>query len=477
MLAAIPRCQPTSSKQPAGAFSPGLIRYAEPGEFTRRAFDNGSLDLVQIEALGDALTASTEQQRRLSVRGTTSNLARRYENWREQLLYARGELEALIDFSEDQHFDESPAMLAASVARQVTALKMQIDSSVENAVRGELLRKGIEVALLGAPNVGKSSLLNRVVGREAAIVSQEEGTTRDVVEVGVDIGGFLVRLGDMAGLRKSDEHQARSHSTQVTSSANVVGEVEKEGIRRAKARALQSDVIIVVLSIEESCDGEETVLCLDPEVMGTAARCVEQSKEIILVINKIDRIAKYRTALISAWTLAIQKALPSLRRDRIHCISCIEAAAPSTTSEASILTAGASQAHQTPQEAQSNRNDPGNIQSFLDGLSGVFKEMTCAALPEGDVIPDPSMWEESLGATERQRVLLEECAGHLDAFLGQVIPASGPEEENEGDAAGDGIDIVVAAESLRAAAECLAKITGKGEAGDVEEVLGVVFEK
>ena len=197
VLAAIHQCAVSTEGSVVSAVH--SIRYAEPGEFTRRAFANNRMDLPQIESLGETLSASTEQQRQISVRGTTSSLAVRYEQWRMLLLAARGELEALIDFSEDQHFDESPAQLCASVAAQVQALRGQMEAHVANAVRGELLRNGISMALLGAPNAGKSSLLNRIVGRDAAIVSQEAGTTRDIVEVNVDLGGWLVRIGDMAG--------------------------------------------------------------------------------------------------------------------------------------------------------------------------------------------------------------------------------------------------------------------------------------
>jgi tRNA modification GTPase len=227
VLGAIPECVKVPRADSSRARH--SIRYAEPGEFTRRAFANNRMDLPQIESLGETLSATTEQQRKLSVRGTTSSLAVRYERWRMLLLAARGELEALIDFSEDQHFDESPALLCASVAEQVKSLRVQMEAHVANAVRGELLRSGISVALLGAPNAGKSSLLNRIVGRDAAIVSQEAGTTRDVVEVGVDLGGWLVKIGDMAGLRRAG-----------LVGPEVVGAVEQEGIKRAKQRALES---------------------------------------------------------------------------------------------------------------------------------------------------------------------------------------------------------------------------------------------
>ncbi|KAJ4369584.1 mitochondrial splicing system protein [Neocucurbitaria cava] len=421
VLAAIPGCAKAHR-----ALQP-QIRYAEPGEFTRRAFANNRMDLPQIESLGETLSASTEQQRKLSVRGTTSSLAGRYEHWRTLLLQARGELEALIDFSEDQHFDESPAALCASVADQVRVLRVQMEAHVANAVRGELLRNGISVALLGAPNAGKSSLLNRIVGREAAIVSQEAGTTRDVVEVGIDLGGWLVKIGDMAGLRRAG-----------LVGPDIVGAVEQEGIKRAKQRALESDVLIVV---------QDATTEMDPEVMETAKRCVDLGIHVIVAINKIDQLETTHSAQ-EAWRGKIQPVLGILP-ERVVYISCKEASSPGS----------------------------GNLPSFLDTLLDTFKDMTAALVPDSD--PDPSIWQESLGATERQRVLLSECLGHLKTFLLAVEPRpthSSQDLSTFGEAS-DGVDIVVAAESLRSAAEALARITGKGESGDVEEVLGVVFEK
>jgi tRNA modification GTPase len=424
VLEAIPQCVTASVRSPR---SPPSIRYAEPGEFTRRAFANNRMDLPQIEALGETLSASTEQQRKLSVRGTTSALAARYEHWRMLLLQARGEMEALIDFSEDQHFDESPAILCASVAEQIRALRVQMEAHIANAVRGELLRSGISVALLGAPNAGKSSLLNRIVGRDAAIVSQEAGTTRDVVEVGVDLGGWLVKIGDMAGLRRAG-----------IIPGDVVGAVEQEGINRAKQRALESDVLVVV---------HDATTALGPEVLETAKECVHIGINIVVAINKVDQLDDVESVR-DTWRMKVQEEL-GIPSDRIAFISCKEA--PSTTAL-----------------------DPGHIQSFINIILDTFKDMTSALVPDSD--PSPGIWQESLGATERQRTLLSDCLGHLDTFLGAVTPqaaASDPSAVIED----DDVDIVVAAESLRSAAEALARITGRGDSGDVEEVLGVVFEK
>ncbi|OJD31952.1 mitochondrial gtpase [Diplodia corticola] len=449
VLSSIPKCRP-SPRPHAGAW----IRYAEPGEFTRRAYLNARLSLPQVEALGDALTAATEQQRLLAVRGSASSsawrLAARYDGWRRQLLLARGELEALIDFAEDQHFDETPAQLAASVAAQARALRAAVDAHARNAVRGELLRGGISVALLGEPNAGKSSLLNRVVGREAAIVSRERGTTRDVVETGVDLGGWFCRIGDTAGLRGASSSSSAAASS--GGSRGRVGAVEMEGIRRAKERAVAADVVVCVFSVEEDPDTGLSGVSLSPEVVETARECMSRGGQVTAIVNKSDMLPSSGRVEQQRQHLSAIRAHLDIPPERIHFISCKEAAAPSPPSTSSP--------------------DPGNLQSFLSGLVSIFKDMTAPIVPELDGVAatsDMSIWQESLGATERQRLLLEECSAHLAEFLREV-------EEGETDMEGE-LDIVLAAESLRAAAMCLAKITGKGEAGDVEEVLGVVFEK
>jgi len=433
VLFAISQCSPAM----------GAIRYAEAGEFTRRAFMNDRLDLTQVEALGDTLSANTEQQRRLSVRGTTNNLSLRYESWRQMLLAARGELEALIDFSEDQHFDESPAELASSVADQVQDLVLLIDTHRRNAMRGELLRNGIAISLLGAPNAGKSSLLNRIVGREAAIVSQEAGTTRDVVEVGIDLGGYLCRLGDTAGLRSAVLATAEARREHMQEKISMI---EQEGMRRAKQRAIESDVVIVVLSLD--LEGKKVVLRPDPEVTDTAAELAKQKSNVLVVLNKIDLLSGHASELEN-YRRQVADALPHVRLENIFAISCKDA--ESSTSP-----------------------DAGHIPTFLSGLIRQFEDMTSAVAATDDDT-DPSVWQESLGATERHRLLLDECQFHLEQFLGHV--EAGTRTAEDSNLEEQDVDIVLAAENLRDAATCLARITGKGEAGDVEEVLGVVFEK
>jgi tRNA modification GTPase len=407
---------------------------------------NDRLSLPQIEALGDTLSADTEQQRRLAVRGSSDALVRRYEAWRQGLLYARGELEALIDFSEDQHFDESTEELVSSVAGQVRALTVQIGLHIGNASRGELLRNGIRVALLGAPNAGKSSLLNRVVGKEAAIVSTEQGTTRDIVDVGVDLGGWFCKLGDMAGIRADGGGEV------------VIGAVEKEGIRRARARALESDVVIVVVSLEDTASGAR--LLVEPEVLGAVNDCVEAGKCLVVAINKCDKL---HTDLDGDVPLPlsdlIRDIFPTVPANRVFAISCEQA----RRGESALTT-----------------TDPGNLQAFLRGLIATFEQIASPLGMDGDGSEqyDLSYWEESLAVTHRQSSNLQKCLDHLDDFLFQSISSGDPDVSGKEACLGESeIDIVTAAEHLRFAADMLAKITGKGESGDVEDVLGVVFEK
>jgi tRNA U34 5-carboxymethylaminomethyl modifying GTPase MnmE/TrmE len=529
-----------------GRYGAHRIRYAEPGEFTRRAFFNNRLDLTQVEALGDTLAAVTEQQRRLSVRNagagggtsSSSSLSQRYEAWRRLLLAARAELEALIDFSEEQQLDDAPSALVAGVATRVRRLRAQLRAHSRNAMRGELLRGGLQLCLLGAANAGKSSLLNRIVGRDAAIVSAEAGTTRDVLDVGVDVGGWYCRLGDMAGIRlgggggghcgagdDDSSSSGRRRREGGSTPATPVGEVEAEGIRRAKQRALESDVAVVVLSVEhdDTCAQHGGVdMQVAPEVAEVARERSSGSsssqgsgdsdgrRATVVVVNKLDRAP--RGVLAEDWIRKIQAAIPNVPRHHIFGTSCKLAATARVQEDGSVNGVGNNNVDDNNADGTTVL-DPGGIQAFLNGLMGVFKELTRPIVPMPQVNDhhDPTahhhqyqrlqtaaagltaedddglVWEESLGASKRQALLLDECAAHLDDFLSLVDAASAPvaadsaaaySAANIPDTAAAGFDVVVAAEKLRAAAECMAKITGRGsESGDVDEVLGVIFEK
>jgi len=201
---------------------PGL-QPAAPGAFTRQAFDNGKLDLTAAEAIADLVEAETAAQRRQALRQMDGALAKLYEAWRERLLALLAWLEAAIDFPEE----DLPAGLIAESAAAIDRLRTEIETHLGDR-RGERLRDGLSIALLGAPNAGKSSLLNHLAGRPAAIVSARAGTTRDVIEVHLDIAGYPVVLADTAGLR------------------DVTDEIEAEGVRRARARAEAADLKLVL---------------------------------------------------------------------------------------------------------------------------------------------------------------------------------------------------------------------------------------
>lgn len=200
-------------------------RPADPGEFSRRAFANGKMDLTAAEGLADLVEAETAAQRRQALRQMQGALAMLYHGWRTRLLQALAHAEAAIDFSDE----DVPADLEASVRTSLRALAAELAQHLDDGRRGERLRDGIEVAIVGAPNAGKSSLLNAFAGRAAAIVSPHPGTTRDVIEIALDLGGYPVRLADTAGLREG------------TSDA-----IEQEGVARARARAQSADIRIAV---------------------------------------------------------------------------------------------------------------------------------------------------------------------------------------------------------------------------------------
>lgn len=205
------------------ACGPG-VRPAEPGEFTRRAFLNGSLDLTAAEGIADLVAADTEAQRRQALAQAEGGLAATVGGWAERLTRALALAEAAIDFSDDGVGEEAEREALALAA----AVAAEMERALAGARRAERVREGFRVAIIGAPNAGKSSLLNRLAGREAAIVSTRAGTTRDVIEVRMDLGGQAVTLADMAGLREAED------------------EIEAEGVRRALAWAGEADLVVGV---------------------------------------------------------------------------------------------------------------------------------------------------------------------------------------------------------------------------------------
>ena len=427
------------------------IRYAEPGEFTRRAFYNNKIDLAQVEALSDMLSAETEQQRRAAVRADSNKLGKLYDSWREKLLHARGEIEALIDFSEDQHFDVSSTELLANVTRRVNEIVCETFKHEAASHCGELLRKGIKISLLGPPNTGKSSLLNRIVKREASIVSQEAGTTRDIVEMSVEIHGYLCTIADTAGLRsgttqntwnpiigkieeegirraklkasESDTAGLRSGTTQNTWNP-IIGKIEEEGIRRAKLKASESDIVILMSSLEFNESSNHYFIEVDMNSLGL----LKNTKYSLIIVNKCDLAicSDHLKTLLDNFKSRVAKEYFPNTPPEIIPVSC----------------------HILDTKTQNLENDQGNIPYLISRIACLFKEMTDMPIDMRDLI----------GVTERQQLLLSSCRTHLQNFKNET-------------------DIVLAAENLRLAATYLARITGRGEAADTEEILGIIFDK
>jgi tRNA modification GTPase len=207
-------------------------RPAEPGEFTRRAFLNQRMDLTAAEGIADLIAAETEAQRRQALRQADGALATLLEGWAARLTRLLAHQEAAIEFADD----DLPTDLGERARAGAAALRAEIAAHLADGGQGERLREGVVVAILGAPNAGKSSLLNALAGREAAIVSARAGTTRDVVEVRLDLAGVPVTLADTAGLREAAD------------------EIEQEGIRRARRRAEEADLVVAVFAADAAPD-------------------------------------------------------------------------------------------------------------------------------------------------------------------------------------------------------------------------------
>ena len=238
------------------------LRLAEPGEFTRRAFEHGRIDLTRVEGLADLIYADTEAQRQQALRQLRGLLGNQAETWRRSLIEAMALIEAGIDFADE---GDVPTTLVEPALDTVKQLFDIITKTLLDSRRGERLREGMGVAIAGPPNVGKSSLLNRIARRDVAIVSPYPGTTRDVIEVHLDLAGYPVTLLDTAGIRNSEDP------------------VEQEGIRRARSRAADADLILWVID-ESNFDSLHQI---------TAAT---RTPPVWVVVNKVDLLGHAEVA-------------------------------------------------------------------------------------------------------------------------------------------------------------------------------------
>jgi tRNA modification GTPase len=396
------------------------LRPAEAGEFTRRAFENGKMDLTAVEGLADLVMAETEGQRRQAYRQMRGALGKQADAWRERLIQALALVEARIDFSDEGDVPEDLLAPALAIAG---ALEAEIAGALADGQRGERLRDGLTVAIAGPPNAGKSTLLNRIARREAAIVSPYAGTTRDVIEVHLDLGGMPVTLLDTAGIRDTDNP------------------VEMEGVRRARQRAAAADLVLWVVdaSAPEVFWGEPEALLQPPpparSLDAGAAQAADIKSESVarswLVVNKCD---------------LNQEVTKSLR-----------AGGPEDRSEAKgrfneTITSMVNKQLTSKNESVTHNSEPVFSISALSGdgvppLLGALERFAADALAGADA---------ALVTRARHRRALEETL----AALRRAVTRPVAERED------------LLAEALHGAARALGRLTGWV---DVEDILDVIF--
>ncbi|CAO3613134.1 unnamed protein product [Cunninghamella echinulata] len=332
------------------------FRLAEQGEFARRAFDNDKLDLTELEGLADLLNAETEMQRRIALRQAEGGLRIHFEKWRQSIIQSMSLTEAVIDFGEDENIEDG---ILNDVVTNIRELRQTICDHLNDNHAGEIIRNGIHIAIVGPPNAGKSSFLNRLIKREAAIVSDIPGTTRDIVEVTMNLGGYPVIISDTAGLRESED------------------KIEMEGVKRAKAKVESSDIKLCLLSgldlvhnknnaHQKQQDASFPFLELDPIIK----QVIDQDTFVIL--NKQDMFHD----LISPSYLA-QRVQAATNAKKVWAISC-----------------------KTGQD----------LDVFLKDMVQVLKSKF-----------DKTMANPILITQARHRQHLENCLENLDAFLDMPI--------------------------------------------------------
>jgi tRNA modification GTPase len=397
------------------------LKPAEAGEFTRRAFDNGKLDLTAVEGLADLAAAETLGQRRQAFRQMKGLLGNRAEAWRQRLIQALALVEARIDFSDEADVPENLLSPALAIARE---LETEIATALADGGRGERLREGLVVAIAGPPNAGKSTLLNRIARREAAIVSPFAGTTRDVIEVHLDLGGWPVTLLDTAGIRATDDP------------------VELEGVRRARERAQGADLVLWMVDAGQGAAAENAAR--EGAALASVAPEGERSERprndkfsdpgpiIWLIRNKIDLIG----------------AIGQRTEHRVPSIITSEAAFDPTKALRNVVDKGLT-----------NRNESVSISSEYEfNISAVtgdgFDRLLDQLFRQAETFLAGA--EQAVVTRARHPRPLEEGVAALGrAQAGEV---AGRED--------------LLAEELRIAARALGRLTGRV---DVEDVLDVIF--
>jgi tRNA modification GTPase len=287
------------------------VRMAEPGEFTQRAFAAGKLDALQTEALADLLRSDTSAQRRQALKQLDGSLSRVYQRWRDELVAGLAHAEAVIDFGDDEAIDDygdhgeaeddeevRGMSVWGNVVDRMDALRSEMRRQLSDERRGELVREGVRIVVAGPPNAGKSTLFNLLARRDAAIVSPVAGTTRDVLEVQLDLGGVKCRLLDTAGVR-SETKASPSGSPVGPPGANEIGEIERIGIGRAVAAVREADVVVAMVDAADAEAGAKVLRSIfaprGKEEAGEEEETDDEDNEddgrkapVLLVLNKSD---------------------------------------------------------------------------------------------------------------------------------------------------------------------------------------------
>ena len=259
------------------------IRPADKGEFTRRAFDNGKMDLTEVEGLADLLEAETSQQRNQALKQMEGYLRVTFEKWREELIRCLAHTEAVIDFGDDDRENDVNDSAMWDLIPRIRELRSNFDTHLKDGKKGEIVREGIRIALTGIPNAGKSSLMNCLARRPAAIVSPIAGTTRDIVEVRMELGGLPCIISDTAGLRE-----------------NSIDIIEVEGIKRAKEAFKAADIKIFVVDASDS-KSIQTAKDMFHKLLDD---CDNESIElnphgVIFLLNKIDLVENFDQSVLN----------------------------------------------------------------------------------------------------------------------------------------------------------------------------------
>jgi tRNA modification GTPase len=247
-----------------GALRDCGLRHAEAGEFSRRALDNGKLDLVEIEGLADLISAETEMQRRLAIQQSNGTLSALYQSWMRQLTRARALIEAELDFPDE---DDIPGSVSDRVWKMVEDIAMDIGRHLDDSKAAEIIRDGFKVVIAGRPNAGKSSLMNALAKRDVAIVTEIPGTTRDLIAIDLDLGGYLVHLVDTAGLRDTGDR------------------VEAEGVRRARASLADADMVLLLKDAMDT--GPDEQIDVNADIVRIRSK-VDLAPDIAIDTDAID---------------------------------------------------------------------------------------------------------------------------------------------------------------------------------------------